>query len=280
MFGYVNIYKDELKIKDYNTYRAYYCGLCKMLGKKHNHLVRLALNYDFTFLAVIADALSDKPCDISMQGCVRKLGKRQTVKNAHGLEFAADINVLLAYYKLADDIRDTHSLKALISIFPFWVRYLSVRKNHKGVCDITSASLMRLSFLEDMGCDIIDKAANEFASILQAMFKEVNPLLENFGYMLGRIIYIMDALDDMDEDYRKSRYNPAVLQYGYKGEFTEEIKSKMTDILYFSLGELSSEYEKLDIKKNKAILDNIIYLGLRARCDIINERNTKNEKSV
>ncbi len=280
MFGYVNIYKDELKIKDYNTYRAYYCGLCKMLGRKHNQLVRLALNYDFTFLAVMADSLFEEPCEISMQGCVRKLGKRQTVKNAHSLEFAADMNVLLAYYKLMDDIRDSHSLKALLSVFPFWVRYLSIRKKHKDICDVTSTSLMRLSFLEDTKCDIIDKAANEFAVILKAMFKEANPDLEKFGYMLGRIIYIMDALDDMDEDYQKSRYNPAVLQYGYKGEFTEEIKSKMTDILYFSLGELSSEYENLDIKKNKSILDNIIYLGLRAKCDIINERNTKNEKSI
>ncbi len=275
MFGYVNIYKDELKIKDYNTYRAYYCGLCKMLGKKHNQLVRLALNYDLTFLAVITDSLSNEPCDISRQGCLRKLGKRQTVKNAHGLEFAADMNVLLAYYKLKDDIRDSHSLKALVSVFPFWVRYLGIRKRHKKICDVTSTSLMRLSFLEDTECDIIDKAANEFAVILEAMFKEVNPVLEKFGYMLGRIIYIMDALDDMDEDYKKSRYNPAVLQYGYKGEFTEEIKSKMTDILYFSLGELSTEYENLDIKKNKAIIDNIIYLGLRAKCDIINERNNK-----
>ena len=54
MFGYVNVYKDELKIKDYDTYRAYYCGLCKMLGKRHNALARLSLNYDLTFLAVLS----------------------------------------------------------------------------------------------------------------------------------------------------------------------------------------------------------------------------------
>lgn len=274
MFGYVNVYKDELKIKEYNTYRAYYCGLCKMLGKNHNHIVRLALNYDFTFFALIADSMTDDKCDISMQGCIRKLGKRQTVTKAYGLEFAADMNVLFAYYKLKDDINDNHSLKAFLAIVPFWLRYLAIRKKHKNICDVTSASLMRLSFLEETRCDIIDKAANEFSVILESMFKQANPELEKFGYMLGRIIYIMDALDDMEDDYKKSRYNPAVLQYGYKGELTDEIKNKMKDILYFSLGELSAEYEKLDIKRNRAILDNIIYLGLRARCDSINERKT------
>ena len=33
MFGYVGIYKDELKVKDYRLFQAYYCGLCKELGK-------------------------------------------------------------------------------------------------------------------------------------------------------------------------------------------------------------------------------------------------------
>ena len=26
MFGYVTIRKDDLKVKDYNKYQAYYCG--------------------------------------------------------------------------------------------------------------------------------------------------------------------------------------------------------------------------------------------------------------
>ena len=59
----------------------------------------------------------------------------------------------------------------------------------------------------------------------------------------------------------------------------------MSDSLYFTLSELSEIYKKLDVKKNKEILDNIIYLGLRAKCDmIINQCNKrkelKNEKSL
>ena len=145
VFGYVNVYKDELKIKDYNTYKAYYCGLCKTLGKRHNQLSRLALNYDLTFLALVADSLKEEKAQVSMQGCIRKLGKRKTVTYSEGLSFASDMNILLTYHKLRDDIRDNHSLKAFISIIPFASEYRHIRKRYKSICEATESSLMRLS---------------------------------------------------------------------------------------------------------------------------------------
>jgi len=281
LFGYVNIYKDELKIKDYNTYKAYYCGLCKKLGKRHNQLVRLGLNYDFTFLTIITDALSDVPAELDFQGCVKKLGKRKTVVEAQGLDFASDMNVLLSYYKLKDDICDNLSVKALFAILPFLHRARFVKRKYKNLCEIVSVSLKRLSFLEKTKCDIIDKAAHEFAVILEAIFNEANPVLKRFGYLIGRMIYIMDACEDMKNDLKHNNYNPAILQYGYEGELTEDIRHKMENTLYYSLSELADEYQSLDIKKNKVLTDNIIYLGMRARCDVIlNERKNKNEESL
>ena len=35
MFGYVLVNKPELKIKDFEKYRSYYCGLCHSLGERH-----------------------------------------------------------------------------------------------------------------------------------------------------------------------------------------------------------------------------------------------------
>ena len=72
-----------------------------------------------------------------------------------------------------------------------------------------------------------------------------------------------------------------MLQYGYKGELTGEIAGFMKDNLYISLGHLSGLYEQLAVKKNKNILDNIIYLGMRAKCDaIINRCKDRKEKKV
>ena len=44
MFGYVVINKPELKIKDYEAYQSYYCGLCLSLKKRHGFLGQMTLN--------------------------------------------------------------------------------------------------------------------------------------------------------------------------------------------------------------------------------------------
>lgn len=281
MFGYVNVLKDELKIKDYNIYRAYYCGLCHEIGRQHNQLSRLGLNYDLTTLAILLDSLSEDPPSLCRAGCIKKVGKRPTKCSDENLKFASDMNVLLAYFKLLDDIKDNHSVKAMLEIIPFALRSRYLRKKYPKLCENTEISLKRLSFLEKSGCDVIDRAAHEFAVLTQAIFAEREPLFASLGYSVGRLIYILDAYDDMEEDLKKGNYNPAVLQYSYKGSMNEEILQSMSDNIYYSLADVAEQYEKLPIKKNKEILDNIIYLGIRGNADrIINERKPENEKSI
>ncbi len=273
MFGYVNVYKDELKIKDYNTYRAYYCGLCKALGKKHSQISRLTLSYDFTFLLLLLDSVKDTPTVMSNEGCIKRIGKRKTVKEANGLEFSADMNLIFTYLKLRDDLFDNKSPKAFFSMLPFYVRARKLSKKYPELCEKTKLHLKRLTFLEKTSCDEIDKVAHEFAVILEVMFGTLDQSLSALGYILGRLIYIMDACDDLSSDYKKGSYNPLIYQYGYGKTDTVKIKEQITTLIYMSLSALAEEYQKLDIKKNKPLLDNIIYLGLRARCDlIINER--------
>ena len=54
MFGYVKADKPNMLIKDYATYRAYYCGLCKSIGKRASQTMRMSVNYDITFLSLLA----------------------------------------------------------------------------------------------------------------------------------------------------------------------------------------------------------------------------------
>ena len=99
MFGFVNVYKNELKIKDYNTFRAYYCGLCKSLGKRYNQLVRLGLSYDLTFLALVGDSLSNEDAVILKDGCIKHIGSHMICSNNHAIDYASDMSVILSYYK-------------------------------------------------------------------------------------------------------------------------------------------------------------------------------------
>ena len=112
LFGYVTFYKDELKIKDYNKFKAYYCGLCKELGKRFNQLVRLGLSYDFTFLALLLDSVDENETVFSQEGCFKHFGKkRPTVKNNSHIQYAADMSVLFMYFKLLDDIKTGQKIK-------------------------------------------------------------------------------------------------------------------------------------------------------------------------
>ena len=57
MFGYVVINKPELKIKDYEAYQSYYCGLCRSLKKRHGFLGQMTLNYDMTMAVILLSGL-------------------------------------------------------------------------------------------------------------------------------------------------------------------------------------------------------------------------------
>ena len=53
MFGYVLINKPELKIREFEKYRSYYCGLCHALNDKYGVFGRLTLNYDMADVCFI-----------------------------------------------------------------------------------------------------------------------------------------------------------------------------------------------------------------------------------
>ena len=67
MFGYVSVKKEELLVKEYETFRAYYCGLCRFLAA-YGQKARL-LNYDCTFLYLLGSALAQERPDYQAVRC-------------------------------------------------------------------------------------------------------------------------------------------------------------------------------------------------------------------
>jgi len=49
MFGYVRPHKAELLVKEYEMFRAAYCGLCTALKERYGAAARYVINYDLTF---------------------------------------------------------------------------------------------------------------------------------------------------------------------------------------------------------------------------------------
>ena len=53
MFGYLQVDKAELKVREWEAYKSVYCGLCRQMGRDYSFLSRLALSYDCTYYAML-----------------------------------------------------------------------------------------------------------------------------------------------------------------------------------------------------------------------------------
>lgn len=277
MFGYIRIFKSELKIKDYEIFRAYYCGLCKTLGKKYNQMTRLGLSYDMTFLAILADSLNDTDPQINREGCIRHVGKQFVCKNNPCIEYSADMSIILTYHKLCDDISDNKSLKARIARLAYVRAIKKASKKYPEVSKSVLEKLTSLAKLEKQKCSHIDIVADPFALLTSEMFAGWDKHLCDLGYNIGRFIYIADAYKDLKDDIKTNSYNPYVCAYDKQFLDSEDFKKKVMGSLNMTLAAVSESYKKLNIKKNKAILDNIIYFGMRAVYDSLFAENERNE---
>ena len=106
MFGYVTINKPELKVKEYDRYWAYYCGVCHALKEEQGMFAQVSLTYDATFAAVLLTALYEPKTRKKSGRCmIHPAGKKNFLENA-AISYVADMNLVLAYYKCLDDWED------------------------------------------------------------------------------------------------------------------------------------------------------------------------------
>ncbi|RKD31967.1 hypothetical protein BET03_11865 [Thermohalobacter berrensis] len=294
MFGYIMPYKDELKVREYRVFKGYYCGLCKTLGREFNQIVRLGLNYDLTFLALLLSSLENKRDKLKGEACISNPFKKKTIiQQNNSLKYTSYISVILIYFKLIDDWRDEKSIPSLLASIPYILPVKKAKKTYEDKYDIIKHYLNQLIKLEKNNCEVIDESANTFAKIMEEIAvapfiideKEIR-ILKWLGYNMGRWIYILDAFNDIEKDIKEKNYNPILLQYKYnKSEDIEEFKSRIRDsiefTLTFTLDNIAKSFELLDIKQNKEIIENIIYIGTRHKMNkILRKGVVINEKSL
>ena len=287
MLGYVTIAKGDLKIKEYDIYQGYYCGICKAMGRRCSQVSRFTLSYDSVFLAMVLAALEDTADEIEMQHCiVHPIKKKPVCLNQKAVDYAADVMVILAYHKFLDDWKDEKSPAGLAGKTALAGAYRKLSAKYPQVCTKIEAGLAALSKLEAEKSGSLDMTANAFADVMEPLFTGYfdgypggetdaprQRILALMGRALGRWIYVIDALDDYAEDREKGSYNPLI----YRKNNLEGIG----DLLYNYLAEIMNAYDLLDIKKNSSIIENIIFMGLRLRTDkVLKERELEHEQSI
>lgn len=284
MFGYVQPLKPELKIKEYEAFKGYYCGLCKTIGEKYTHGARFMLNYDCAVLFLLLSSMSDDAAEVKKETCVAHPVKKRIIVRTPQAEYAAAVNVMLGYAKIEDTALDEKKLYARLLALLYRRVGKKAEGQHEALAEHFAQRLAGLHVLEKQDCKDIDAVADEFARLLAAVFSEApydfidemtKRALWHFGYNLGRWIYIADAVNDIEKDKKSGSYN-VYLQRDIKDitALRESIREEASFNLKMSLAEAVKAYELLDIKRDKPLLDNIMYLGLAKKTEDVLKGDT------
>lgn len=279
MFGYVRINKMDLTFREYDHYKAYYCGLCKYLKRNHTELSRLTINYDITFLIVLLSSIYQPSAQIFHEKCIVDPVKKKKHIINEVTEYAASMNILLAYYKLEDDVNDEGGIKSRLARRAYKKSFKTAYDKYPQKAEYIRACLEDLRSLEQDLSSSIDQTSNCFGRLLEEIFDyrddEYRDRLRKVGFNIGKYIYIMDAYEDLDEDLEKGRYNPFT---SYR-EDRDGLKDRVDKLIGMTLSRLEGAILDLDIKVNMAIIDNIIYSGVYLRYKgLINGANKKKQE--
>ena len=281
MFGYVRGYAPEMKLCEYEYYRAAYCGLCRAMGRCTGQCSRCLLNYDFTFLALVRIALTGEKPGFRPRRCpVHPFKKRLEMTQQGQLDYCARASVLLSYHKCRDDLSDERGIRRLRARFAL----LFMRGMHKKACralpgldESIAAELEVLASLEREKCASVDVPASSFgrltANILAfGLEGGTAAVARQIGYHVGKWIYIADALDDYEDDRKSGKYNPFCELWGDgipDASRRDILAALKRELMQAELGFDMIEWG--DDGRLCGVIQNIIYCGMPRRAERLGE---------
>lgn len=261
MYGYIVVDQPELKFREFDKYRSYYCGLCDSLAEAHGLKGQISLSYDMTFLVILLTGLYEPETIYSEERCVTHPLRKHPVRRNVVSDYVADMNVLLTYYKCMDDWYDEKKVlkRTYAGVLKRDIKKLE--KKYPQKAEMIRKSLSKLSEYEKAQETNIDKPAEQFGILLGevAAMKddEWSDELRVLGNNLGRFIYLLDAYDDLEKDEKKNNYN--VFKYH---KDVEDFDTFAENILKAYMAGCARAFERLPILANAELLRNIIYSGV------------------
>jgi hypothetical protein len=276
MFVYITINKPEMRFREFDVYHSYYCGFCRTLKANFGISGQATLTYDLTFLIMLLTGLYEPEEQLGQTHCIAHPIVKQATRINRFSEYAADMNILLAYYKCRDDWTDEHSPSKLMysEILKRKFRHIEKKYSHKAA--FIKDGLDRIHECEEAGEENIDKISGLFGEIFAEIFcyQEDNwsAALRRIGFFLGKFIYILDACDDIEKDIKKGSYNP------FKKQWISDpagFDTHCSQLMTMMISECCRAFELLPILQNVEILRNILYSGVWVRFEAIHKRRNK-----
>ncbi len=282
MFGYIDTAKDIAEgAKGLN--QTFMCGLCISTKKLFGNLPRMFVNNDINFFNVLLHSYMGIDVDILHRRCFSSPIKKRTIIATSDITDKLSIaNVILVYLNMYDDIVDgSASAKKKVAISTYRRTYNRAVKLWPECDSMMRDYYEQLRTLEGQSCASIDMVCHPFAQLSRQMTElvlgdNVHNRLLDLTYNVGKWIYLIDALDDMPKDNKKSQYNLFVSAYGSMDSALEHI-SEIEFVLYGALNSIAIAFNDLKLEQYKCILDSTIYGYIRTRTAEVLDRYNKEE---
>lgn len=271
MFGYITVNREELKLKDFERYQAYYCGLCEELRKRYGYAGQATLTYDMTFLAVLLTGLYEVPTEEQYTHCTKHLGKKHKILTNDVICYAADMNVLLSYYDFLDDWIDEKKITKYTIAKVLEKAYQKIAEKYPRQQKAVLEYVNQLEKWEKDRKEDLDQAAGLTGTLLGEIFvwrqDEWEDILRHMGFYMGKFIYLMDAFEDLEKDKEKGCFNP-LLSLSEQEDFAVICNQ----ILTLMAAESAREFEKLPVILDAEIIRNILYSGIWAKYEAVKKK--------
>ncbi len=273
MLGYVKCDPGTLLVRQHNLYRALYCGLCRS-ARKHFGLASSPFHsYDFVFLAAARLLVFGDAYTVEKHICpTHPFHKRAMVADNDVLKDTAFCQLLLVREKMKDDLADRDSSLFRHIACRLWLPLLNGEIRRAGKKDPAyrelteelSAAFAAGREKEKQGQGL-DDMCSDFALTLSRLSSfraegKQNRILSGLGDKLGRFLYTLDALDDLEKDRKKGAFNPILNCFS---PLDDQKISQIDDVQHFYLREMELALALADGDGDlSAICMNVVTRGL------------------
>lgn len=277
MFGYVNINGKELSKEERSRFLALYCGVCEELKGICGAKGRFTLSYDCAFLALVLNSLYEPAEEKTRIHCGVHPMVRHDCHRSEMTAYAADINVILAYYSCLDDWQDEGSKLKKVGADLLKKAFDACAARRKDKAQVIQEQLGRLSQLEKQRASDIDTLSSCFGQLLGEVFACKQDMwadtLREAGDSLGRFIYILDAWDDSAKDRRAGAFNALS---SLSGE--SDYEARVLDMLKCEMAHCADALESLPLVQDIGLIRNVIYSGVWTKYALKRKRAGEGDK--
>lgn len=270
MFGYLDIDKGTIEEGQRGLWQTFMCGLCMSTKNAYKNFSRMFISNDINFFNVLFHSASQIDVEIENRTCFSHPLKKRTILKTTALTDAlATANILLTYWNVYDDVVDGGSFAKKTALKTLVKPYNTAKKLMPLMDGMLSEMYAELQKLEKSNSASVDRVSHSFAALtqkfcVQIMGGDASEYLQTLCYNLGKWIYLIDALDDIEKDIKRCNYNVFVSCYNLsKPSDVSEHKEEIRFLMYASLNRIAQAYNDMNLTKYTCILKNVLYDSLR-----------------